>query len=408
MGQHHAEDQGEGALDRGLAHVLPHDLDLLRAEDLPQSHLLGPRGRTADGQVHEVDAGDEEDEQRRADQDIGQVGVAREPHSETHFRVQVHPGYGLQDQLRRCVRRVMRFHECRQLGLERSGPVRTRKFDERLRGVVTPLADRIGNPGDYFRHDGDGHEQVEPDAGIGRGVLRDAGDGQQRAPGEELPAQRTVRAEVLPGGGAADHHGIRIVQRRRAVAFDQRKGEHLEEGRVAEQRVLLQVPVFADADFQFPVQQPDGPVHDRILPLQGGGERHGGFRGGERVFVETDAGGDHPVQPAGLLVKGVVGPFVPHEQIDEEAARDAYGQAQRVDEEVALVAEEVPQRDEEVVLQHGRYVSRGLRIHDGRRSGETRTRREKGIYGFDPPIPSKVAYWKLFLCETVVTRSRDG
>ena len=91
-------------------------------------------------------------------------------------------------------------------------------------------------------------------------------------------------------------------------------------------------------------------------------------------------------------MKGIVRPLVSDEQEDQEAARDANGQPHRVDEEVALVGQQVPQRDDEVVFQHGRYVPCNVRLNDGKTyGGNSNLEIKKGIYGFDPPIPLKVA-----------------
>ena len=68
MGQDHPEHEGEATQHQRFAQVLPRNLRLLRAEHLAETDLLRAGRGTAYGQVHEIDARDEKDKQRDADQ----------------------------------------------------------------------------------------------------------------------------------------------------------------------------------------------------------------------------------------------------------------------------------------------------------------------------------------------------
>ena len=70
------------------------------------------------------------------------------------------------------------------------------------------------------------------------------------------------------------------------------------------------------------------------------------------VALVRPVGGD-PVDPVGVPVEAVVAELVDDVEHDENAGRDADGQAHDVDESVALMPGQVPQGDLQVVLEHG-------------------------------------------------------
>ena len=75
---HHDQRQNNGdeAHEYGLGQELQHQLAAVGAEGLADAHLLGPAGGAGGGQVHEVDAGNQQDRQRDHRKSVDRPGIA--------------------------------------------------------------------------------------------------------------------------------------------------------------------------------------------------------------------------------------------------------------------------------------------------------------------------------------------
>ena len=72
----HGQEEGDECQQHRLAQELPDELSLVRADDLPQTDLLGPLEGSGRGQVHVIDAGDDQDEDGDRGEQEDEAGVS--------------------------------------------------------------------------------------------------------------------------------------------------------------------------------------------------------------------------------------------------------------------------------------------------------------------------------------------
>ena len=309
------------------------DLATLRANDLAHAHLLGPQRRPRRGQVHEVDAGNEQDQQRdgRERVDLGDVAVGL--HLQFKMRAQVDVFEGLQEEAQGFLAFVA-FHELRQLGLQRDGIGLGRQQEVGEGAGPAPTPQRLPDVLAVDRHHRAVRGQhVEVEMGVVRQVFDDARHRQVHpvVVGKSLPEGIGV-VEIFAGDGFGEDDAGGLVQRRGRIAEEERHVEDLEKVRVGEEEMsLIKTPFIPHK--QRPLIDTDEPdsVDDlwKILLEQVSGEvGHAGFFGVDLLCFE---GGADPVDLLGLGKMPVVALFILDEEKDEQAHRQPNSQPQDVD-----------------------------------------------------------------------------
>ena len=217
-----------------LAQKLSDELAAVRPHHLTHPDLAcplrGPRRR----QVHEVDAGDEQNQQRHATEEVDVRGVAVRLVFRFQMRVEMNAPHRLEMKAKLDARSLGKvfFREDRQLRLQlrRLGGWGIRQQDVRIVAVAPPLL----VPGARVPRDVGLaiDEHVEREMRVGRNILDDTRHhhlrmGKAFRADDPLP-QRIDIAEIRLGSRAGKHDAVRLVERRGRIAPDKREAKDLE------------------------------------------------------------------------------------------------------------------------------------------------------------------------------------
>ena len=180
-GQDEPDGQGQGheGQDHGVAEELADELALARPDDLAQADLLGPLEGPGRGQVHVVDAGDDQDEDGDRGEEEDEAGVADQAEIEIGPGMEVDAGQGLEEEARRLAavwavsRGPVGGDEGRELGLQGLRVGAVLEEDVGVVGAVAPDGQvallELG-------HRLEGRDDVHGEMGVGGDVAEDAGD----------------------------------------------------------------------------------------------------------------------------------------------------------------------------------------------------------------------------------------
>ena len=329
--QPHGHDQGQQGHHHGFRQVLPHQRGSARPQGLANAHFLYPPRGLGGEQVHEIDAGNHQNEPGNQGEqshvgnappggDAVFVGAVQVRRRERPHKQRAPLGLGL---------RAFSFQQTRQLGLK-------------LRGVGALLQGQVGVEGAVVVPlDGLAHLHLVLERGKRQHAVKLLGrvaGHPGKHPGHQagllsighLPfhgfAQAVLRRpKELGGQGFGEDNGVFVPQHRGGGAHQQGVGKQLEEGRVR---------VFGDGSELLAArrQRERGEKRDRRggghefnlrhFPPQGlGQQRHGAGLG-------LDAGGraavfQHLIQPAIQGVVAVEAALVAYPQVDEQRAGQA-------------------------------------------------------------------------------------
>jgi hypothetical protein len=182
-------------------------------------------------------------------------------------------------------------------------------------------------------------------------IGRLAGNQQRQGPAERIGA--TEPPLRLAGG---EHERVRLGERRRPVAAQERQFEDVEKRTVGEDEMLRGRRLSVLDDGRVVVAEIDDALDLREILSQRrrrGDRRHLQASGrliafGAVPFLELE-------DAAGVGEPGVVGKLVTDEQQDEHAGGEAEGEAENVDRGIKLVPGEHPEGDRQIIPPHGQH-----------------------------------------------------
>ena len=358
----------ERAQQEGFAEELPDELAPLRADGLPQPDFFRPPCGPRRGEVHEVDARQQEHEDgnRREEVDERDVAVRLQLGVEVGVQVDVEERLEVEP-----VRRLVADDavlEVGELRFERGG-VRALSEQEVGEGRLEPpyrllqrgqagireeeFEGEVGGAGQFGEH---ARHPVVREPAVVEGVRL------------QHLAEGLLIGEVFLRHRGREDERVRLQERRRRIADGEWKGKHVEHRRIHKEEValveaflvsgegpLLAPPVFDEPNGMFDLGE--GILQRRPVGEAAIGVSH--LAGSARL-------GRHAVDPVPLFVEAVVGQFASDAEGDDEAARQPDGEARHVEERVAWMLTERAEGDDEVVLKHGTRAIRGGGIGRGR------------------------------------------
>ena len=364
-GQEQGGHEGHAGHEHGLAQKLPHELPALRPEGLADPDLTGPLGGARRDQVREVDARDQQDEER----DGGERPDVRDAPDRLHLVLQV----GVEIDLRQALGHVAPLvaaqppvgrHAERLGGLRPDvclhEPLQRLGEGGPLVALVEPNVGvkAVGHPRPpQQRRHLEGRQQVKVEV---RG-RRHVGHHPRHAAGAPVHPQRLAEhvgaPEVPLGRRPGQDHGVRVGEHRAGIAPQEVEApEDAEEGRVGGVDAILREAPVADlhAHLRLALQAHDRLDRRHVAP-QRVGHRCGRDRRREaapgQLHVERDA-----VDALGFGVKGVVAELLLDPEPNQQAGREAHREAEHVDGRDAGPALERPGCDRQVVAEHGRCL----------------------------------------------------
>ncbi len=199
-------------------------------------------------------------------------------------------------------------------------------------------------------------EKIELQRGIRREVPEHAGHQEILLSSPDLDGEplshRVVVAEIFLRGLPGQDDAVRPAKGAGRVAGEEGKREHREEIGIGEHKLFLPEDPVAVGHDRAAGRDPGG-AHDlRVFGQQGRHERHRLVRVRLHLPARFPHVGHDPVDPVAVGVEAVVGELVPDEQRDQDAESDPDRQPEDVDQCVELVADEVAERDLEVITEH--------------------------------------------------------
>jgi hypothetical protein len=216
-------------------------------------------------------------------------------------------------------------------------------------GVAGPAFGKYPPPGDISVR----NEDVEAEVGVGRGVADDPADDEIAAI-VDVDRAADGRSDAEVSAGSALREDDRIGHRKRGdrISFDGGEGEHPQERRVHDPGVALVKRVVADPGQEFSDPHVTGGIHDlgdRFPEGRGQGDRRDADveEPPRVILVELD-----PIEGIDILVEPVEAELVKDPEGDQDGAGQAEGQPGDVEKGIALMPDDIPQRDFEVVPDH--------------------------------------------------------
>ena len=291
-GKAQGEDEGKEAEQDGLGEELEDEVSLCGAGDLADTHLPGAVGTAGGAEVHEIDAGDQEDEHCDDGKYVYELDIAVGFELTGLIGIEVHVGEG-EDA---APEMITCFLEVGARSVEHSLEGRA---DIAVDDFVYILLD-LGPRGAGFGKDigiisitypvvvggvikvigfADGANEAEMELGLLRHVPDDPGDLEgcivityfQRA------ADDIGAVEIAAGGTFIDHDGMRVVERGIGVADDHGQSKDLEDRRVGEGEAMVEDMVVAlPHQLVARVAEPDHIPDIRIGSDERGAEKFGG------------------------------------------------------------------------------------------------------------------------------------
>jgi len=339
-----------------------------RAGDLADAHFPGAVGGAGSAEVHEIDAGDQQDEHGDDGEDVYKLDIAVGFELTRFIGMEVHVGEGEDG----APEMITRFLEVGARSVEHSLEGRA---DIEVDDFVYILLD-LGSRGAGLGKDigiiritypvvvaevikvvgfAEGANETEMELGLFRHVPDDPGDLEERIVTTHLQcaADDIGAVEIATGGTFVDHNGMRVVEGGIGVAGDHGQGEDLEDRRIGESEMMVEdVVVALPHQLVARVAEPDHLLDLRIGSDQRGTEKFGGGDSVVLGVIEVEILID-PVDAVGVDVVAVVTELIGDVQDDQQADGQAGSEADDVEGGKALAFPEAAEGYLEVVAEHG-------------------------------------------------------
>jgi len=339
-----------------------------RAGDLADTHFSGTVGAAGGAEVHEIDAGDQEDEHGDDGEDVYILDIAVGFELTRLIGMEVHVGEGEDT----APEMITRFLEVGARNVEHSLEGRV---DMEVDDCVYILLD-LGSRGAGLGKDisiiritypvvvtgvikvvgfGDGANEAEMELGLFGHVPDDPGDLEGRIVTTYLQraADDIGAVEIAAGGTFIDHDGMRVVEGGIGVAGDHGQGEDLEDRRVGEGEVMFEDVVIANPyKLVARVAESDHLPDLRIGSDEGGAEKFGGGDSVVLGIIQVDILID-PIDAVGVDIIAVVTELIGDVQDDQQTNAEAGSEAEDVEGGEALGFPEASEGDLEIVTEHG-------------------------------------------------------
>jgi len=262
-----------------------------RAGDLADAHFLGAVGGAGGAEVHEIDAGDQDDEHGDDREDVYELDVAVGFELTGLIGMEMHVGEGEDG----APEMITRFLEVGTRSVEHLLEGRTDVEVDDFVHILLDLGSRSAGLGKdigiisitypvvvagVIKGPGFAHwaNEAEMELGLFRHVPDDPGDREKCVVGTNLQraADDIGAVEITAGGSFIDHDRMGIVEGGIGVAGDHRQGEDLEDGRVGKDKVMVEDVIVALPHQQAArVAEPDHLLDLRIRSDQSGAEKFG-------------------------------------------------------------------------------------------------------------------------------------
>ena len=358
MDQYDRQDRGETRHEDRFAQELADQLHPVRTQHLSHAHFPGAHLGTGRGQVNEVDASDNQDQERDGHEEghVPYIAVGFVLALPVRIEVYVHEGLERRPQadarLPVPVARVT-LQKGRQFRFEITWRNILAEPDVGVQvSVIFPV---VQVPAGLYRsHRAIGYEHVRPHVGIGRNVLHDARHREVPAIVEiDRIADGLFVAEVLEGQILRDHHRIRLGERDALIPRGQRNAEHLEQvgSRPDDFAFIVDGVSEIDQPRGFGTSQPDDKLDLGEVALQGGSPargRPGRLNGLAPTFDIVD----DAVHAVGMGMIPVVAELILDVQEDQDAGGHADCEPGDIDERVGGMPAEIAQGHAEVIPEH--------------------------------------------------------
>ena len=343
-------------------------MSFCRAGDLADTHFFGTVRRAGGAEVHEIDAGDQEDEHGDDGEDVYILDIAVGFELTRLIGMEVHVGEG-EDA---APEMITRFLEVGARNVEHSLEGRVNMevddcvyilLDLGLRDaglgkdigiiriaypvVVTGVIKGVGFA--------DGANEAEMKMGLLGHVPDDPGDleGYIVTTYLKRAADDIGAVEIAAGGTFIDHDGMRVVEGGIGVAGDHGQGEDLEDRRVGEGEVMVEDVVVALSHQQVArVAESDHLLDLRIGSDEGRAEKFGDGNGFKPGVIEKDILID-PIDAVGVDIVAVVTELIGDVQDDQQTDAKPGSEADDVEGGKAFAFPEAAEGDSEIVAEHG-------------------------------------------------------
>jgi len=343
-------------------------MSFCRAGDLADAHFLCTVGGAGGAEVHEIDAGDQEDEHSNDGEDVNEldIAVSFELVGLIGMEMDVCEGSDGAPEVISCFleagqRRMDHFlegladievYDCiyilldlgsRGAGLGKDiGIIITAKP-----GIVFGIIKGVGFA--------EGANEAEMKMGLSWHVPDDPGDleGCIIITYLQCAADDVGAVEIAAGGTFIDYDGMRVVEGGIGIAGDHGQGEDLEDRRVGEGEAMVEDVVVTLPDQQVTrVAESDHLLDLRIGSDEGRAEKFGDGGGFEAGVIEVDILID-PIDAVGVDIVAVVTELIGDVQDDQQADTEADSEADDVEGSKALAFPEAAEGDLEIVAEHG-------------------------------------------------------
>ena len=343
-------------------------MSFCRAGDLADAHFPGAVGAARSAEVHEIDAGDQEDEHGDDGEDVYELDIAVGFELTRLIGIEVHVGKG-EDAAPEMITRFLEVgarnaehslegrvnievNDCvhilldlgsRDAGLDKDISIISITYPVVVAGVIKAVGFANGT------------NEAEMKLGLFGHVADDPGDLEECIVTTYLQcaADDIGAVEIASGGTFIDHDRMRIIECGIGVAGDHGQCENLEDRRVGEAEVMVE-----DVVVTLPYQQIARVAEpDHLLDLRIGGDESGAekFGGGDSVIlgvIQVDILID-PIDAVGVDVVAVVTELIGNVQDDQQADSEAGGEAADVEGGKTLAFPEAAEGDLEIVAEHG-------------------------------------------------------
>lgn len=342
-------------------------MSFCRAGDLADAHFLGAVGAAGGAEVHEIDAGDQEDEHRDHGEDIYILDIAVGFELTRLIGMEVHVGKG-EDAAPEMITRLlevgarsvehllegradMEIDDCVYILLDLSSRGAGLGKDIGIISITYPVVVAGVIKGVGFA---DRANEAEMEMGLFRHVPDDPGDLEECIVTTYLQraADDIGAVEIAAGSTFIDHDGMRVVEGGIGVAGDHGQGEDLEDRRVCEGKVMFDDVVVALPHQQVSrVAEPDHLFDPRIGSNKSGAEKFGGGNSVVLGVIEVEILID-PIDAVGVDIVAVVTQLIGDVQDDQQTDTEAGGETEDIDKRVAAVLAKLPESEEEIVFEH--------------------------------------------------------